>query len=439
MVALDDATPGWPTEDRAFVHAATELLKAGEYERLADLLERARKACALEGDVIPAQALDLARRICLACSQSHAEAEWHWQAREEVTQREDQLRDQLDALLHLDREGDSGLPAPRLQERSERLSLRQRIEGVLHWRLGPQSPVQAASQAPAPPMEERALPPQEPEPEAARATPARPEAYETPGPPSLVIHCLGPFRVYNSLNLIEKWPGLKCKSIFKYMIFHRRNPIHREVLVELFWPDAELDAGCRNLYQAIYTLRRALRAGGDPFPYILCEDSCYEINPELHLWIDSEEFLSHHARGQKLEREGRLEEAVTEYELAENLYEGEFLSEDRYEDWPVIERENLKHTHIDVLDRLSRFYFEQAHYNVSVAFCQSILAEDNCREDIHRRLMRCFFHCDQLHLAIRQYHTCVKTLNRELDVPPMPATVELYQQIRRARVQVPSG
>ena len=71
-----------------------------------------------------------------------------------------------------------------------------------------------------------------------------------------------------------------------------------------------------------------------------------------------------------------------------------------------------------------------------IAFCQKILAEDNCREDIHRRLMRCFLNCDQLHLAIRQYHNCTETLKRELDVPPMPATVQLYQQIRSTRVQI---
>ncbi|NIV35494.1 MAG: hypothetical protein GWN58_40400, partial [Anaerolineae bacterium] len=73
----------------------TELLEAGEYERLAELLERERTACEQEGDAIPAHTLDLARRIALACGQSQAEAEWHQQARTEATQREDKLRRQL--------------------------------------------------------------------------------------------------------------------------------------------------------------------------------------------------------------------------------------------------------------------------------------------------------------------------------------------------------
>ncbi len=436
MVATDGSTSKWPTEDQSFVRSATELLKAGEYERLAELLNSARAACDQDRDAIPAQTLDLARRICLACGQSQDEAKWHQQARDEAARREDQLRGQLDALLHLNGVGGKSATAPDLSASVEPPSLWHRLQGLIVRRADAQPAEAVISAVPVQPVEAPVPPPQQLE---HRGTPtlcAEPQQEDEPGPPSLVIHCLGPFRVYINLSLIEKWPGLKCKSILKYMIFHRRSPTRREVLVDLFWPDAEEDAGCRNLYQAIYNLRQALKAGDDRFPYILCRDNCYELNPDIDLWIDSEELQSHHASGRKLEREGHLQEAVTAYELAESLYEGEFLAEDRYEDWPVLERENLKHTYLDVLDRLSRFYFEQAHYNMCIAFCQKILAEDNCREDIHRRLMRCFVDCDQLHLAIRQYHVCVETLKRELDVPPMPATVQLYQQLRSTRVQI---
>ncbi|HSR30958.1 MAG TPA: BTAD domain-containing putative transcriptional regulator [Anaerolineae bacterium] len=480
------------------MRAATELLAAGQYERLAELLHQVQLAHDRQGDTIPAHVLVLARRICLACSQSQAEADWHQQACEEAAQREDKLRHQLTTLLDLVSERDLsfvpgewdlipdappaalGPPAPDLPEPAEPLSLWQRIQGVLRWRLGPQpleaagsevriqglgaptlgraevdmlSPVKEAETPSRPSGDDAHIPapsPVEasevadsshsmPEYEADRVTPVETEKQEEAGPPSLVIYSLGLFRVYNNLHLIGKWPGLKCKSIFKYMIFHRKNPIHREVLMDLFWPEAGPEAASRNLYQAVYSLRQALKAGGDAFPYILCEDSCYSLNPEIDLWVDSEAFLAGYHNGQQLEQAGHRQEAIREYELAESLYEGEFLAEDRYEDWPVIERENLKHTHLDLLDRLSQFYFEQGHFNMCIEFCQKILAEDNCREDIHRRLMRCFMNRDQVHLAMRQYHLCAETMKRELDVPPMLATIELYRQIRNTRVQIPDA
>ncbi len=70
---------------------------------------------------------------------------------------------------------------------------------------------------------------------------------------------------------------------------------------------------------------------------------------------------------------------------------------------------------------------------MSIYYCRKILAEDNCREDVHRRVMLSYLNLDQPHLALRQYHICVEALKDELDVPPMPATDELYKQIRQSR------
>jgi DNA-binding SARP family transcriptional activator len=85
---------------------------------------------------------------------------------------------------------------------------------------------------------------------------------------------------------------------------------------------------------------------------------------------------------------------------------------------------------IFILDRLSRYYFKEKSYMTCINLCQKILAKDNCREDSHRLMMRCFFRQRQRNLALRQYDLCVETLKRELDVLPMKETVALYHKIR---------
>ena len=60
-----------------------------------------------------------------------------------------------------------------------------------------------------------------------------------------------------------------------------------------------------------------------------------------------------------------------------------------------------------------------------------MLAADSCREDAHCRLMRCYARLEQYPPALRQYQACVEALRTELDVQPSPATVELYERIRR--------
>ncbi len=247
--------------------------------------------------------------------------------------------------------------------------------------------------------------------------------------PWLAVHCLGLFHVYQNDQLLEKWPDNKATLIFKYMVTHRQQPIHLEVLVDLFWPGVDSQAGRKNCYQAIYTLRKMLQASRPDFDYILCDNSCYYFNPELTVWVDSEAFLAAYQAGQKLEQAGQTEQAIEQYQLAKSLYKGHFLAKDIYEDWLINHRERLKFIHLDILDRLSQYYFKQEAFAMCIDLCHKLLGEDDCREDAHRRLMRCYLLQGQRHLALRQYQLCLETLQRELDVPPMPATSELYQQI----------
>jgi DNA-binding SARP family transcriptional activator len=246
----------------------------------------------------------------------------------------------------------------------------------------------------------------------------------------LVVYCLGVFRVYQDDKLTTDWPSGKGKGIFKYMISHRRRPIAKDVLMDLFWPGADPDAARNNLNVAIYGLRQALRAARPDFSHILFEDDRYLLNPSLTVWVDAEEFLARYESGRELERQGRAAKAVEEFEVAEGLYQGDFLEEDLYEDWPMLQREGLRDSYLVLLERLSRYYLESQRYAMCIHLCQKILARDDCREDAHRRLMRCYCRQGQSYLALRQFHLCAETLQKELEVRPMAETLALYEQVR---------
>jgi hypothetical protein len=59
------------------------------------------------------------------------------------------------------------------------------------------------------------------------------------------------------------------------------------------------------------------------------------------LSADTGDFDSCYEEGLQLEEAGRVAEAVAEYEKAADLYRGDYLSEDLYKEWTVIERECL--------------------------------------------------------------------------------------------------
>jgi DNA-binding SARP family transcriptional activator len=200
--------------------------------------------------------------------------------------------------------------------------------------------------------------------------------------------------------------------------------------MEVFWPGAAPAAARNNLNVAVHTLRRALHTAGD-VQILVFEQGTYRLHSDLRLWVDVDEFDHHVRAGRQLEAAGELAGAMAEYELTFSLYQGDFLADDPYEEWPVLTRERLRLTHLDIVDRLSHLYFSQGRYAPCAALCQRIVERDPCQEDAHRRLMRCYSRQGQLHLALRQYRICVEALRAELGIDPAAETTALYEQIRR--------
>ena len=419
--------PDWRT--------ASELLKASQYQQLAEILHQAQVTSQATGDPVLAHVLAAACRVCQACAECRAEAERHQQASEASNQRERELRNRLHAILDLIREretptaraGQAYLPhiptswaEPAWRgppEPPERPSLWRWFQALLGHKPVP-APRKRASPVPLP---ERMIAPSY-----GKERERKKQGKHVP--PSIAVYCLGPFRVYQDDQLITNWESLKARSVFKYLVMHRATPTLKDVLMDLFWPDADPEAARRNLHQAIYSLRQTLRRGHPEFQHVQFENDCYFFNPELDVWTDVEEFETHIQAGQRLEAARQTARAMAEYGIAEGLYQGDLLAEDLYEDWPSLQREYVGGTYLDIANRLSEYYVQRNEYTAAIALCQKILDQDNCCEETHHRLMRCYLAQGQRHLAVRQYQACAQALE-ELALVPAKETVTLYRQI----------
>ena len=269
-------------------------------------------------------------------------------------------------------------------------------------------------------------------PDLAAAIPA-PRAADPPKTytdPRLAVHLLGPLYVAIDDVAVEDWPSARCRSLFGYLLTHRNPWPPREVIMEVFWPESSPEASRNSLNVAIHGLRRTLRTITD-LPVIVHAGGTYRLNEHLRLWLDVDAFDSHVESGRQFEDAGKTDKAVRDYEFAGDLYRGDFMAEDPYEDWTALTRERLRLAHLDVLGRLSSLYFTAGHYTACASLCQRIIERDPCREDAHRRLMRCYSRQGQPHLALMQYRACARALASELGVETDPATMELYQHIRR--------
>jgi DNA-binding SARP family transcriptional activator len=419
---------------------AMELSLAGDYQLLVQLLceikeiAELHKYPALDGLILTAQ------QLCSTCQDYKLEAKHQKHLLNDLTLREHKLQQHLQDVLSLLKQPElmasevegSALPLEIVDTEkigNKRPNLWQRIQALIGSGLASSREKSDYFDVELSTLSSRVEPFQETKRERVLAVTS-----ESSAVPTLTVYCLGTCRAYVNEQLIDDWKGNKSKSIFKYMVTHHDRPIPIEILIDIFWYDDEPDTARRNLYQAIYLLRQAVQTALPDIPYILSDEGCYGLNPDLKIWLDNEAFHNHYLAARKFDGEGHLLEAVHEYELADNLYTGGFLEEDIYEDWTSTLRENLRMAYLDVLSWLSQHHYEQRNWALSTAYCQKILQIDKCHEQTHRRLMRVLVFQGQRHLALRQYHYCAEALLQELDVDPMPETMNLYKKVLENRV-----
>jgi DNA-binding SARP family transcriptional activator len=365
--------------DRALLSAGC-LLDAGRYDEAAEVvlgLERSRQAA---GDAVVAEILAAARRLCLACAHQREEMNAQHQAAHASAGMEQRLRDRVSGMLDL--------AATRAL----------------------MAPAEAADAAPTPSSDPA-------------ATPVSGDA--------LAVQCLGPFCVRHGDRILGPWPHRRAKAVLKYLIIHREQPVMKEVLIEAFWPEADVSAARNNLNVAVHSLRRFLRDTHDDVSHVVFHDGCYALDDSLGLWVDAEEFVRLADSGEAHVRRRRLPEGLRDLHAAEVLYQGGLFDDDPYEEWMLPRRRELQDRYVTVLELLSDLYKAGEDDRACVEVARKILAVEPFREAAHRELMRCYARQGQHHLALRQYADCVRTLDAALDTAPEAETVALCERIRR--------
>lgn len=260
-------------------------------------------------------------------------------------------------------------------------------------------------------------------------------ARETPrdAPPFLRVRFFGRFELSRAGGeVVSLSRSSRAVSVLKYLLAHAARPVSQDHLMCWLWPESDLKRARWSLNSTVYALRKILNGVAPPTAspsHVLFEEGCYRLGPEVRASSDVEEFDARYERGRLLERAGHRREAVVEYEQAIELYRGDYLVEDLYEDWTMIERERLADAHVDMLDRLADYYAETGRVRAAIRTCHRILEKDPCHEHSHRRLMRYYVRLGLRGRALHQYQLCQKILDHTCEMSPSPETEALHETL----------
>ena len=250
----------------------------------------------------------------------------------------------------------------------------------------------------------------------------------------LWVRFFGSFEILCDDEVLPLGTNAKALTILKYLLAHRARPVSRDHLMGLLWPESNLKRARWSLNSAVRYLRKLLRDHPSAATFtncILLEDSHYRLCPTFRVSTDVDEFDAHYEQGRRLEKDRRRLEATEEYEKAVELYRDDYLVEDLYEDWTMVERERLVNAYMDTLDRLAGHYMEAGRWQDSVRARYRILEKDPCHEASYRLLMECYVQLGLRTRALRQYRLCEGILKRNRGMAPSPETRALYRSILR--------
>ena len=211
----------------------------------------------------------------------------------------------------------------------------------------------------------------------------------------------------------------RVESLLAYLLLHRDAPQSRQHLAYLLWPDTS-DAQARtNLRHVLHTLRRTLGDSGDRL----------DVGSRSLQWqasgtdvLDVAEFDAALAQADGIP-DG--EHRITLLRRAVDLYRGDLVA-GCYDEWLSAERETYRQRWVEALGTLASLLESTGQLQPATTCAERLLTADPLREDTYRLLMRLHAARGDRAKAIRVYHNCASTLERELGVPPAAATRQAY-------------
>jgi DNA-binding SARP family transcriptional activator len=241
----------------------------------------------------------------------------------------------------------------------------------------------------------------------------------------LRINLLGGFRVWVGSRPIpdEAWKRRKVQALIKLLALTSKHCMHREQLMELLWPGAEIEDARNSLRQILHLTRQILKLEDNANLDILIDHNGWLcLTSEGQAWVDTEAFEAAATKCRRSEDEAACQTAL-------HLYKGELLPEDRYEDWIASRRESLRWLYLSSLSKLGTMLESQGDIEQAIDIFRQVITADPTAEHAHRALMRLYANAGLRQQALQQYCRLHEILDRELALEPEPESRNLYENI----------
>jgi len=245
----------------------------------------------------------------------------------------------------------------------------------------------------------------------------------------LNVQFFGTFQLFQKDRPLSDDLNRRSKAILAYLILHRKHPHIRTRIIRKFWPDYPKDAAKNLLCVAICSIRKWLEDNGLEKNSLLFRNEKYFFHPDLIIDTDYDHFLTNWKQSESSAGTLPDDHTFTLYHRAFAFYRGDFMENIEGVDWVESTREKLQGTYIRLLDRIGAAFMQKQEFQICIEINKRILEIDDCLEEAHRRIMRCYGYLGLRAKVIEQFQACKKALEKGLQRGPSKQTLELFHQI----------
>ena len=237
------------------------------------------------------------------------------------------------------------------------------------------------------------------------------------------IRLLGDFSVSVGSRSIGRsaWRLRKAANLVMLLALSRGQRMHRERVMDALWPGLGRRAAANNLRHVLHVARRIFDPE-DASCYLDLQGDQLVLCPGGQLLVDVEAF-------EETAAAARRSRDVGTYRTAIELYAGDLLPEDRYEEWAQERREELRRQYLALLVELAGLHEERGEPGPAVEALRTAETEEPTLEEVHASLMRLYALFGRQGEALAQCGRLREILSSQLGAEPGSATRRLRDEI----------
>jgi len=178
----------------------------------------------------------------------------------------------------------------------------------------------------------------------------------------------------------------RVRTLLRLLAVHAGTPVHREVLQDALWPDADAAAGGRNLHVALSALRRWLDEVAAPIGGQLVErdgDAYRLALPAAAVDLGRLDEAMAEARAAR----SRGEAPAAALSAAIEIYAGDLLPEEGPSEWVVVRRDHYRQAAVDAARGLADVSLLAGDLATAVRACRFGLELDRYQDALWRNLI----------------------------------------------------